>query len=91
MRGIGVQRLSTPGGEAVRTGASAVRAIDLRYLQRWNATRRKDPLAQMGVDDIYFGNQMEFITVASNGDRRAFVVRAGSQAKRSMSFPNQTE
>src|SRR5712671_4141230 len=39
--------------------ASTVRAIDLRYLQRWAATRRKDPLAQMGVDEIYFGKQMK--------------------------------
>jgi Helix-turn-helix domain of transposase family ISL3 len=46
--------------------ASTVRAIDLRYLQRWSATRRKDPLAQMGVDEIYFGKQMKFITVVSN-------------------------
>jgi transposase len=45
--------------------ASTVRAIDLR-LQRWNAMRRKDPLAQMGVDEIYFGKQMKFITVVSN-------------------------
>jgi len=36
--------------------ASTVRAIDLRYLQRWSATRRKDRLEQMGVDEIYFGN-----------------------------------
>ena len=46
--------------------ASTVRAIDLRYLQRWNATRRKDRLEQMGVDEIYFGKQMKFITVVSN-------------------------
>src|ERR1700751_5681571 len=31
---------------------STVRAIDLRYLKRWAATRRKDPLVQMGVDEI---------------------------------------
>jgi transposase len=43
--------------------ASTVRAIDLRYLQRWNATRRKDRLKQIGVDEIYFG---KFITVVSN-------------------------
>jgi len=49
-----------------RLAASTVRAIDLRYLQRWNATRRKDRLAQMGVDEIYFGKQMKFITVVSN-------------------------
>ena len=51
-----------------RLAASTVRAIDLRYLQRWSATRRKDPLAQMGVDEIYFGKQMKFITVVSNLD-----------------------
>ena len=46
--------------------ASTVRAIDLRYLQRWSTTRRKDRLEQMGVDEIYFGKQMKFITVVSN-------------------------
>jgi transposase len=46
--------------------ASTVRAIDLRYLRRWSATRRKAPLEQMGVDEIYFGKQMKFITVVSN-------------------------
>ena len=51
-----------------RLAASTVRAIDLRYLQRWNVTRRKDPLVQIGVDEIYFGKQMKFITVVSNLD-----------------------
>jgi transposase len=46
--------------------ASTVRAIDLRYLQRWRATRRPDSLVEMGVDEIYFGKQMKFITVVSN-------------------------
>jgi transposase len=46
--------------------ASTVRAIDLRYLQRWSATRRKKRLEQMGVDEIYFGKRMKFITVVSN-------------------------
>lgn len=32
--------------------ASTVRAIDLRYLQRWSATRRKERLEQLGVDEI---------------------------------------
>ena len=49
-----------------RLAASTVRAIDLRYLQRWSATRRKDRLEQMGVDEIYFGKRMKFITVVSN-------------------------
>jgi transposase len=46
--------------------ASTVRAIDLRYLQRWSATRRQARLEQMGVDEIYFGKRMKFITVVSN-------------------------
>jgi transposase len=48
--------------------ASTVRAIDLRYLERWVATRRKPPLAQMGVDEIFFGKKQKFITVVSNLD-----------------------
>ena len=51
-----------------RLAASTGRAIDLRYLQSWSAARRKDPLVQMGVDEIYFGKQMKFITVVSNLD-----------------------
>jgi transposase len=46
--------------------ASTVRAIDLRYLERWNETRRKAPLRELGVDEIYFGKTMKFITVVSN-------------------------
>jgi len=60
------KRIGTPGGQAVPTGRQHVRAIDLRYLQRWSATRRKDGLEQMGVDEIYCGKQMKFITVVSN-------------------------
>src|SRR6516162_6719594 len=32
--------------------ASTVRAMDLRYLERWDAKRRQPPLRQMGVDEI---------------------------------------
>ena len=46
--------------------ASKVRTIDLRYPERWNAKRRNDRLEQMGVDEIYFGKRMKFITVVSN-------------------------
>jgi len=49
-----------------RLAASTVRAIDLRYLERWNAGRRQAPLEEMGVDEIYLGKQMKFITVVSN-------------------------
>jgi transposase len=37
--------------------ASTVRAIDLRYLERWNASRRTPALRQMGVDEIYLGKK----------------------------------
>lgn len=43
-----------------------VRAIDLRYLERWAATRRKPALRQMGVDEIYRGKNDKFLTVVSN-------------------------
>jgi len=45
---------------------STVRAIDLRYLERWAAKRRKAPLKQLGVDEIYMGEKIQFVTVASN-------------------------
>jgi transposase len=47
-------------------GESTVRAIDLRYLERWAATRREPPLRQMGVDEIYRGKSDKFLTVVSN-------------------------
>jgi transposase len=45
---------------------STVRAIDLRYLKRWTASRRKPALRQMGIDEIYLGKQQKFLTVVSN-------------------------
>ena len=45
---------------------STVRAIDLRYLERWNAARRKPALKQMGVDELYLGKKTKFVTVVSN-------------------------
>ena len=46
--------------------ASTVRAIDLRYLERCAAKRRKAPLKHLGVDEIYMGEKIQFITVVSN-------------------------
>jgi transposase len=46
--------------------ASTVWAIGLRYLERGNAARRQAPLKEMGVDEIYFGKSMKFVTVVSN-------------------------
>jgi len=45
---------------------STVRAIDIRYLERWEAGRRKPPLRQMGVDEIYRGKKGKFLTVVCN-------------------------
>jgi len=45
---------------------STVRAIDLRYLKRWAANRRKPALRQMGIDEIYLGKKHKFLTVVSN-------------------------
>ena len=46
--------------------ASTVRAIDVRYLERWAAARRKPALTLMGVDEIHLGKRQKFITVVSN-------------------------
>ena len=46
--------------------ASTVRAIDLRYLKRWAASRRKPALRHMGIDEIYLGKKQKFVTVVSN-------------------------
>jgi len=45
---------------------TTVRAIDLRYLERWAATRREPTLRHMGVDEIYRGKNDKFLTVVSN-------------------------
>ena len=45
---------------------TTVRAIDLRYLERWAAARRMPALRQIGVDEIYLGKKQKFVTVVSN-------------------------
>jgi transposase len=45
---------------------STVRAIDLRYLERWAARRRQPALRQMGVDEIHVGKKQKFLTVVCN-------------------------
>src|SRR5665811_825095 len=45
---------------------TTVRAIDLRYLERWDQRRRKPALRQLGVDEIYRGKNDKFLTVVSN-------------------------
>jgi transposase len=46
--------------------SSTVRAIDLRYLKRWAAGRRRPALRQMRVDEIYLGKQQKFLAGVSN-------------------------
>ena len=53
-------------GRQLGLAASTVRAIDLRYLERWDARRREPPLRQMGVDEIYRGKKGKFLTVVCN-------------------------
>jgi len=47
-----------------------VRAIDLRYLERWAQGRRRLALRQMGVDEIYLGKKQKFLTVVTNLETR---------------------
>jgi transposase len=49
-----------------RMAESTVRAIDVRYLERWAASRRQPALRQMGVDEIHLGKKQKFLTVVSN-------------------------
>jgi transposase len=42
---------------------STVRGMDLRYLERCEAQRRKPVLRQIGVDEIYRGKKDKFLTV----------------------------
>jgi transposase len=49
-----------------RLAESTVRAIDLRYLERWSAERKMPALRQMGVDEIFLGKKTKFVTVVSN-------------------------
>lgn len=46
--------------------ASTVRAIDLRYLERWAKARNRPVTRQLGVDEIYLGKRQKFLTVVSN-------------------------
>jgi transposase len=49
-----------------RLAASTVRSIDLRYLERWQAGRKKPVLRQIGVDEIHLGKKTKFATVVSD-------------------------
>jgi transposase len=45
---------------------STVRGIDLRYLERCEASRRKPLLRHLGVDELYQGKKDKFLTVVCN-------------------------
>lgn len=62
--------------------AGTVRAIDLRYLERWVKNRKKPVLRQMGVDEIYLGKTQKFLTGGEqSGNGRAAMVWPRSQAR----------
>ncbi len=66
---VGLACESAPARRVARQfglAASTVCAIDQRYLERWNAARRKPALRQMGVDEIHLGKKLKFLTVVSN-------------------------
>ena len=65
---LSILHVADTGKLRLCSAASTVRAIDLRYLERWAASRRKPVLAQMGVDEIHLGKKQKFITVVSNLD-----------------------
>lgn len=66
---VGVACESAPVRRVARQfglSPSTVRAMDLRYLKRWAASRRKPALRQMGIDEMYLGKKQKFLTVVSN-------------------------
>lgn len=66
---VGLACESAPARQVARQfglSASTVRAIDLRYLERWARKRKGPVLRQMGVDEIYLGKTQKFITVVTN-------------------------
>jgi transposase len=57
-----VSRVAAKWGLAPET----VRRLDKRVLRRWATGRRRPPLRQLGVDEIYLGQRDKFLTVVSN-------------------------
>ena len=53
---------------AVKWGLSpaTVRRLDQRVLRRWAAGRPRAPLRSLGVDEIFLGRSVKFLTVVSN-------------------------
>jgi transposase len=66
---VGLACESAPARRVARQfglAESTVRAIDLRYLERWDAARQRPALRQMGVDEIHLGKKQKFLTVVCN-------------------------
>jgi len=61
--------------------AITVRAIDLRYLQRWAQARRRPALRLMGADEIYLGKKKFLKVVDQPIDGRTAVLWAGAKAR----------
>ncbi|MDQ2899867.1 MAG: hypothetical protein M3Y07_08720 [Acidobacteriota bacterium] len=49
-------------GRRFQLPETTVRAIDMRYLERWDRHRRKPALRHLGVDEIYRGKSDKFLT-----------------------------
>src|SRR5712692_6492312 len=47
-----------------------VRRMDKRVLRRWAAARPRTPLHYLGVDEIFLGKTVKFLTVASDLETR---------------------
>lgn len=66
---VGLACESAPARQVARRfqlAASTVRAIDLRYLERWSKSRKRPVVRQLGVDEIYLGKRQKFLTVVSD-------------------------
>ena len=64
--GVGLRECIGETARQFGLAESTVRAIDVRYLERWAASRRQPALRQIGVDEIYLGKKQKFVTVTSN-------------------------
>jgi transposase len=90
-RGAGSMASARQVGRQFGLAASTVRAMDLRYLERWNGSRRKPALRQMRVDEIYLGKKQKFLSVVCNLETREPLWFAQERKKESLAGFFQTE
>lgn len=65
---MGLACASAPAWQVAKRfglAASTVRAIDLRFLERWAKSRNRPVVHQLGVDEIYLGKRQKFLAVVS--------------------------